>query len=180
MVVGSGSYSKSAGGAVVGVAGTAVATGDRVALERHQRTLHDLLRAGGDEAGVDQLDPIDLAADEQVDDVLADLLGVGVARCIAEAGELGLDLVAAEPEVALGLATDGDHRVVATLQHVGFDLALGGALHAGVVAAAQTAVGGDDDVGDVADRRRDRRATVTTVDPPAAARSLTTSVICSL
>ena len=127
-----------------------VATGDRLALERHQWTLHDLLRTGRDEPGVDQLDPVDLAVDEEIDDVLADLFGIGVAGGIAEAGELGLDLVAAEPEVALGLATDGDDRVVAALQHVGFDLALGGALHAGVVAAAQTAVGGDHDVGDVA------------------------------
>ena len=162
MVVGSGSYSKSAAGdSVVAHRRSTVAAGDRVALQRHEWTLHDLLRTGRDESGVDQLDAVDLAVDEQIDDVLADLLGIGVARCVAEPGELGLDLVAAEPEVALGLATDGDHRVVATLQHVGLDLALGGALHAGVVATAQTAVGGDDDVGDVADGRRDRRAAVT-------------------
>ena len=56
-------------------------------------------------------------------------------------------LVAAEAEVALGLATDGDDRVVLAGEHVGLDLALGGALDAGVVAAAQAAVGADDDVG---------------------------------
>ncbi len=85
-------------------------------------------------------------------------------------------VVAAEPEVAVGLATDRDERVVASGEHVGLDLALGGALHAGVVATAQTAVGGDHDVA----RRVDLVATdeQRRLGPrAAAARSLTTSVI---
>ena len=54
---------------------------------------------------------------------------------------------------------------------VGLDLALGGPLDAGVVAAAQAAVGGDDDVGTWCGRRRARRAAASPVAAPAAARS---------
>ena len=50
-----------------------VAAGDSSALERHERPQHDLLGAGRDEAGVDELDPVDLAGEVQLDDVLADL-----------------------------------------------------------------------------------------------------------
>ena len=78
--------------------------------------------------------------------MLADALGVVVGRAVAEAGERLAERVAAEPEVRLGLAPDRDDRVALAGQHVGLDLALGGALHAGVVAAAQAAVGGDHDV----------------------------------
>ena len=60
--------------------GLAVAAGDRLGVERHQRTQHDLLPTGGDEPRVDQLDAVDLAVDEQLDDVLADRLGVRVRR----------------------------------------------------------------------------------------------------
>jgi hypothetical protein len=59
--------------------------------------------------------------------------------------------VPAEAEVSLGLPADRDDRVVLAGEDVGFDLALGGALHTGVVAAAQTAVGSDDDVAGVLD-----------------------------
>ncbi len=104
--MGSGSYSKSA--LAASDPDARPSSHHRLALERHQRTLDDLLGPGGDEPGVDQLDPIDRAVDEQIDDVLADLSGVGVARGVAEPGEGGLDLVTAEPEVTLGLATDGD------------------------------------------------------------------------
>ena len=78
--------------------------------------------------------------------MLADLAGVLVGGAVAEAAEAGCAVVATEAEVVVGLATDGDDRVAVTGQHVGLDLALGGALHAGVVAAAQPTVGGDDDV----------------------------------
>src|SRR5262249_54368242 len=90
-------------------------------------------------------------AREQIDDELADLAGVLVRRVVAEPTEAGGALVAAEAEVALGLATDGHECVTAAGEHVGLDLALGGALHVGVVATAQTTVGGDHDVADLLD-----------------------------
>ncbi len=62
-------------GAVLAVA----ARHRRRPLERHERPQDDFLAAGGDEAGVDELDLVDLAGDEQIDDVLADAACVFVA-----------------------------------------------------------------------------------------------------
>src|SRR5690606_25443655 len=72
--------------------------------------------------------------------------GVVVGRVVAEPVEGLAEAIAAEPEVRLGLAADRDDRVVLAGQHVGLDLAFGGALDTGVVAAAEAAVGGDHDV----------------------------------
>ena len=75
-----------------GVDALAVAAGDGLAVERHQRTLDDFLRTGGDEAGVDELDPVDLAAHvNMLHDALADLLGVLVRGVVAEAAVGGAD-----------------------------------------------------------------------------------------
>ena len=112
MVPGSGSNSKSAGD-TGGVDALAVAAGDRLTVERHQRTLDHFLRTGRDEAGVDELDAVDLAGSRTCSMTRWPIcLGVGVRRVVAEAAEGGADLVATEAEVALGLAADGDDRVV--------------------------------------------------------------------
>ncbi len=105
------------------------------------------MRTGGDEAGVDEFDTIELTGEIGIDHVLADRLGIGVGGVVAEPAEAVGDLVATEAEVALSLAADGDHRIVAALQYVGLDLALGSPLHTGVVAAAQSTVGGDHHIG---------------------------------
>ena len=97
-------------GTVVG-SGLAVAAGDRVGRQRHERAQHDFLAARGDEPGVHQLDLVDVAGRVQPDDVLADGLGVVVARLVAEAVERLAELVAAELEVALGLLADRDDLV---------------------------------------------------------------------
>jgi hypothetical protein len=63
-------------------------------LERHERPQHDLLEAGRDEAGVDELDRVDLAAQVQIDNGLTDAAGVLVGRRLREASEDGIDVVA--------------------------------------------------------------------------------------
>jgi hypothetical protein len=82
------------------------------------------------------------------------LAGVLVGRRVAHVGEGGVDPVAPEAEVALRLLADEDQRVVDAVGPPVLHLALGGADHRGVVRPGQPPVGGDDDVGDLADGLR--------------------------
>ena len=133
---------------------TPVAAGHRLHRQRHERAEHDLLVAGGDEPRVHQLDLVDRPTGELLDDVGGDALGVLQPGRVGESGERLAELVAAEVEVPGALATDRDDHVLPTVHDVGLHFPFGGPLHAGVVPAAQPAIGGE---GDVA-RRRDRLA----------------------
>ena len=70
---------------------------------------------------------------------------------LGEAVERGVDAVLPVAEVALGLPPDEDERVVDPACGLLLDRVLGGADHRRVVRARQPAVGGDDDVADLAD-----------------------------
>src|SRR6476646_8682243 len=126
---------------------------ERLGVERQERTDHHFLEPGRGEARVDELHLVDVAIQERTLDRVRDPAGVLVAGLVGEPGERGHDPVVAVAEVALGLATDHDELVVLALLAVLADRALGGAEHRRVVRAAQSAIGGDDDVGHLADLR---------------------------
>mmetsp|Transcript_9255 Transcript_9255/g.17305 ORF Transcript_9255/g.17305 Transcript_9255/m.17305 type:complete len:331 (+) Transcript_9255:216-1208(+) len=104
----------------------------------------------GDELGVKELDGIGLAGEVGVEDLLGDLeglLGVGI---LARLEGLA-DGVSAALEVGDALLADEDHVALdAGLLELG-ESGLGLLDHEGVVAAAETAVTGDDNEGDLVD-----------------------------
>ncbi len=120
----------------------------QLGLQREQRPLHDLLAPGRDEAGVDELHPVDPALVVEGHRVLGHLAGVLVGGAVREARERPVELVAAEAQVGLGLAPDGHGEVVLALQGRLLDLALGRPQDPGVVATTQATVSRDDDVAD--------------------------------
>ena len=124
---------------------------DSSSRERHQRLLLDHLRADRHESRVHDLDDVDVALEEQLGRRRTDPARVLVRRSLGEPVERGVDAVLAVAEVALGLPSDEDERVVDPARALLLDRVLGGADHRRVVRAAQPAVGGDDDVPDLAD-----------------------------
>jgi len=126
--------------------GLGIATFDHRSLERNQGSTHDFLRTCRDEPCVHEFNPINFALHEQVGHVLADCLGLLVLRRIREPGKALAQRVAAKLEIALGLATHWHDGVLLACNDIGLHFTFGGAQHTGVVAAAQTAVGGNGDV----------------------------------
>ena len=104
----------------------------------------------GDELGVKELDGVALSREEGVEKLLGDgkgLLGVGVL-----AGLEGLaDGVVAALEVFDALLADEDHVALDALRLELGEAGLGLLDHEGVVSAAQAAIAGDDDEGDLVD-----------------------------
>ena len=104
----------------------------------------------GHELGVEELDGVGLSGEEGVEELLGDgegLLGVGVL-----AGLEGLaDGVVAALEVFDALLADEDHVALDALRLELGEAGLGLLDHEGVVTAAETAIAGDDDEGDLVD-----------------------------
>jgi len=104
----------------------------------------------GDELGVKELDGVALSREEGVEKLLGDgkgLLGVGVLAGL----ESLADGEAAALEVADALLSDKDHVALDSLGLELIEAGLGLLDHEGVVSAAEAAIAGDDDEGDLVD-----------------------------